>query len=389
MPRTPRPWWRKDKKCWSVYIDGKRHNLGKEREEAFRRFHELMASPRKWTIASDSVLAIIDVFLDWVSRHRAPDTYEWYRQRLQAFADHVGSSLTTQDIRPFHVQQFIDAMPHSSGTKRNYVRAVKRAMKWAKQQGYIDTNPIADMEKPKGGKRETVVSEMEFQRILSLVPDPAFRDLLIATFRSGCRPQESLRVEARHVDVANSRWIFPETEEKNETLYRVVYLSEEALEITKRLMARYPRGNLFRNSRGIPFTTDSVNCAFVRVQIRMGKQIMQEQGIEIPEKEISALMKTLTREAVIGGTLRAKRKAELRHEAKSKLTKRIACSLAPKYSLYVLRHSWCTRALERGVDPLTVAILMGHQDPSTLSRVYQHVALNPSHMLDQARRAAG
>ena len=36
-----------------------------------------------------------------------------------------------------------------------------------------------------------------------------------------------------------------------------------------------------------------------------------------------------------------------------------------------------------------VAILMGHSDPSMLSKVYQHVALNPAHMLTQAKRAVG
>ncbi len=35
----------------------------------------------------------------------------------------------------------------------------------------------------------------------------------------------------------------------------------------------------------------------------------------------------------------------------------------------MLRHSWATHALERGVDALTVVILMGHRDPSTLAKV--------------------
>ena len=60
--------------------------------------------------------------------------------------------------------------------------------------------------------------------------------------------------------------------------------------------------------------------------------------------------------------------------------------LTPPYSLYALRHSWATQALLNGVDPLTVAILMGHEDPSMLSRVYQHLALNPKHMLAEAER---
>jgi site-specific recombinase XerD len=68
---------------------------------------------------------------------------------------------------------------------------------------------------------------------------------------------------------------------------------------------------------------------------------------------------------------------------------RLAESKAPKYSLYTLRHSWATHALERGVDALTVAVLMGHRDPSTLAKVYQHLSQNPDYMLEQARKAAG
>ena len=65
-----------------------------------------------------------------------------------------------------------------------------------------------------------------------------------------------------------------------------------------------------------------------------------------------------------------------------------AKKFAPHYSLYALRHAWATRALESGVDALTVAILMGHSDPSTLAKVYQHLSHNPEHMLAQLKRTA-
>ena len=66
----------------------------------------------------------------------------------------------------------------------------------------------------------------------------------------------------------------------------------------------------------------------------------------------------------------------------------MAASLVPNWSLHALRHSWATSALQRGADPLTVAILMGHSDPSMLSKVYQHVAMYPLHMLQQANKTA-
>ena len=161
MARTPKPWYRKDRKAWFVTIDGKRHNLGPNRKSALRQFHELMSEPQKRVITSDSLLAIIDTFLDWCHKHRAADTYAWYRDRLERFAQRY-PDLTVGDLRPYHVQEWIDEMDVKSGTKRNYGRAVKRCLGWAKKQGYIDTNPIVDLELPKGGKREMVVSEAEW-----------------------------------------------------------------------------------------------------------------------------------------------------------------------------------------------------------------------------------
>ena len=106
MARNPKPWWRKDRRCWFVTIDGVRHNLGPNREFAFQRFHELMAAPKRKMVASDSVLAIIDAFLEWTKRHRASRTYEWYLQRCQWFVQTI-PALTVAQLKPFHVQQWL------------------------------------------------------------------------------------------------------------------------------------------------------------------------------------------------------------------------------------------------------------------------------------------
>ena len=66
-----------------------------------------------------------------------------------------------------------------------------------------------------------------------------------------------------------------------------------------------------------------------------------------------------------------------------KASREYAAQFAPRYSLYALRHVWAMRALESGLDVLTVAILMGHSDPSTLARVYQHLSHSPEHLLAQ------
>ena len=90
---------------------------------------------------------------------------------------------------------------------------------------------------------------------------PTFYDLIVTTWETGCRPQESLRLEARHVDLKNQRWVFPKSESKNKQLSRVVYLTDTAMTISRALMTKYPEGPLFRNSRSMPWTNYAVQCA--------------------------------------------------------------------------------------------------------------------------------
>lgn len=45
MARTPKTWFREGRRAHFVTIDGARHNLGSDKKEADRWFHELMARP--------------------------------------------------------------------------------------------------------------------------------------------------------------------------------------------------------------------------------------------------------------------------------------------------------------------------------------------------------
>ena len=131
-----------------------------------------------------------------------------------------------------------------------------------------------------------------------------------------------------------------------------------------------------------------MNCAVDRLRVRMGKVEMKRLGYHVREEGIAELIPTLNPRRKSKGIELQKTEAELRCEAKAKLTKKLAMSLVPRYSLYAFRHSFATHALERGVDSVTVAILMGHSDPSMLAKVYQHLTQNPTFMLEQAKRAA-
>ena len=98
---------------------------------------------------------------------------------------------------------------------------------------------------------------------------------------------------ASNVDLPNQRWVFTKSESKGKRISRVVYLPDTAMAITQRLMFAHRDGLLFRNTNGRPWTTDAVNCGFLRLQIRMGKEEMQRRGEIVSDEPIAAFISTL------------------------------------------------------------------------------------------------
>ena len=107
MPHYPKPFFRAPRGLWYVQIHGRQVNLGPDRDEAFRRYHDLMARGRDEPepATGDAVVSVLDAFLDWCQKHRAPRTYDWYRDYLQSFARSIPRDLTVGRLRPIHVQQ--------------------------------------------------------------------------------------------------------------------------------------------------------------------------------------------------------------------------------------------------------------------------------------------
>lgn len=333
MSRTPKPWYWKQRRVWCAYINGKKVVLGHDRTEAHRKFHELMAAEPAH-VASDSVAAIIDTFLDHIKDggEASAETARWYERHLQSFWEYLKAnghrSLTVGQFKPHHVQSWLDSHRDWSGaTKNGGARAVKRAFRWAETQEYIARSPLARWRAPKASIRDTYVSEADHLAILALVTDEPFRDLLTVAWETGARPQELVRIEARHVDVAYQRVVFTLSEGKKERR-RVIYLPDKSFAIVKRQMEAYPEGPILRNTRGQPWTPYSINCRFIRIEKKLGR----------------------------------------------------------KFCLTEYRHGFGTRSWEK-IGEATTAELMGHADLSMLKRVYGKVAQNPAFMLAKAKQA--
>jgi integrase len=321
--KEPKPFYREFTQSWYVQIGKRQINLGPDKAEAFAEYHVLMTQ-RKTIRAADPAVVLIDRFLEWVQNARAATTYEWYRMHLASFAAFIGKRLKADDIRPHHVTEWVQKQHSKSAanTVHGAMRAVQRVFNWGCKQGYITNHPLIGLEKPTPTRREMVLDDVEFSAVLARATDQAERDLLTTLWETGCRVQEIRLVEAKHFDRAERRWVFPPSKSKGKQVSRVVYLSDTAFEISKRLAAQHPEGMLFRNRQGRQWTRNAIKCRF------------RKHGV----KDLC-------------GT--------------------------------VFRHSWITRALMSGVDPITVSVLAGHANLHMVANRYSHLAKRPTFLRDQ------
>lgn len=338
---SPKPWYREFDDWWYVQVrdGGKRRQVklvkGRDQEsEATRRWHDLMSRSADKpssapAVASQSVHAMIDLFLDHCSKNCAKTTYDWYLHFLSSFCGTIDAALTVVQLKRFHVSQWLDASSNwSDSTKSDAISCVRRAFRWMTEEGYIDSSPIAMLRGPGKKTRETILTNEQFESLLTSIKDQCFRDLVRFLWQTGARPQEARILEALHVDLQLRRVVLPTSKSKGKKAPRVIYLDDAAFEIIKDRCQRYPTGMLFRNSRGKPWDRNSMRCRFRRLAEKTGE----------------------------------------------------------RYCAYNLRHSFATNALQE-LDPITVSVLMGHADATTLARTYQHLAKKPEYLHDAARKA--
>lgn len=340
-PKQREPFFRESRQLWYVQLDGRQINLGRDKNLAFARYHELMAERAKKKPAPHGIKTVnvaLERFMDHVSDNRAPRTYEFYKRVLKSFRLSLpceGEQLSISGLLPAHVTDWIAKHPGWAPTTRHgAIHALKKAIRWACKQWRLGESPLADVEAPTPTRREVIITAAQWPELLAASTDNEFRDLLGFLWESGARPQEARNAERRHFDEANRRLVFLKEESKVKKFARVIYLNDAAFETVKRLCEKWPEGKIFRMPNGRPWTRNAIRCRFRRQRLH--------------------------------------RRVKLKIDG-------ICC--------YAIRHSYATNALQNGVDAVTLAVLMGHADASMVANVYQHLATNPLFLLEAARKA--
>jgi integrase len=388
VAHQPKPFFRTGR-GWYVQLATRQIKLcdgpktGETEKAAWSEFHRLMAAPARPTkaAAADSaytVAAIFEKFLDWCQEHRSERTYQWSKGHIQSLCDHLGNAgtLPVADLRPYHVVEWVDSKKTwGTNQKRNACGAVTRPFSWAEKLGYIPSNPVRGVERPTATKRESRMSPVDFDAILSHVKDGPFRDLITFVYEAGCRPQEARWIEARHLRPEHRRVELPPKEAKGKKRWRVIYLSDKALEIAGRLAALRPTGPLFLNTDGKPWKAQAVVCRFQRLLVKLS-------GVEDDLPPLPRFDRRKYPDPAARAVAKAKHQKDIADLRKKRA--KLAREGDRRYAMYDIRHCFATRKLKEGHDPITVATLLGHKDTAMLARHYQELSKDYDHLLNAA-----
>lgn len=260
---------------------------------------------------------LIEKFLAWNERNRAPATFRFYRQRLRNFNVRFGDR-HFEKIKPLEIDEHMheSGKNYSETTRHHEIVAFVTLQNWAVTSKLIKNPITGKLEKPRVGRRERIPTQEEVDLLLKAAR-PDFRMLFQALMQCGARPGElcKARIES-NIDWDEMEIVLREHKTARKTgKDRRISIGEKLLAILREAMGERKDGPIFLTVRGKEWQPAHASAQFRHLRDKLG--------------------------------------------------------LDPKIVLYSMRHNFATLLIERGVDLVEVKEMLGHSSVVTTQR-YTH-----------------
>lgn len=341
MSRTAKPWFRRARAQWYATVNGVQVPLGvldpNDEAAALQALRHLLAKaqhqqPQAPPPPVDWAARVAQFVTAKAARGLAAQTIAGYEKHLGSFARHFAG------VRPDELfvrepgkdaasAPRVEESAHRPGWgenyRRNYLVCAETFLNWCGFRVKLD--------KPgrESAGEGTVIPEDVYSRALALARGD-LRPLLCFLWNTGCRPNEATRLAAADVNWAAGTITLRKhkTQKGSKGRARVIYLSPAAAEVLVAQRERHPAGLLFPNRAGGAWRTPALTQAVWRVARKIGHRV----------------------------------------------------------TAYGCRHSYATRALEKGLPDTHVAALLGHGSTRMIHKHYSHVNENARLLKDAAAK---
>lgn len=241
--------------------------------EEFRKM--MLVSTADTADQGNTVRVVVDLYGQHLERNGQDRTLEIVLQTCTSAVEQFGSKTFAQ-LKPVHVSNWLALMAKPRNTKKHKgvrwgptyrnmaLKTLTAAFNWAKGQGIISghclQNPKAVVVRGRKRSRgqEAYVSPETWHKLIGRIgkTNHRFADFLRFLRGTGCRPSEAYHVERRYYRPAERCIVYPGHPAADEFVWknarrtgkdRVIFLTQELVEIVERRIAEHPEGPIFRS----------------------------------------------------------------------------------------------------------------------------------------------
>lgn len=309
----------------------------------------------------------------WLTEYKAnsvkPSTYVLYKNRYNWYVSPQIGKLMVKDIKNAHIQKIVNSMKgqgYSRSTIKKAYAVISDMMSYAVKNDMIPKNPCTGVVIPKEEPKERrVMSAEEQEQFEEYMRGNPCETIFVVALYTGMRIGEILGLTWDDVDFKNNQirinktlvcfqknkgekcTFTLQTPKTNSSIRIIPMVSKvaKALKLHKwqQSTLRMETGNLFRPKAGFE------NLVFV-----------SESGSPIYKTFVDRNLKRIVTEI---------NEREKEAAAKEKRQPAIFEPISP----HTLRHSFATRAFEKGMKPKTVQEILGHSSLNMTMDLYTHV----------------
>ena len=338
-----------EKKRISVY--------GKTKAEVIKKLQALEYQIHHMEQIDPTSTTLVEWLRYWLETYKMHNlkqsTYVSYRGYIEkhiavAFPFMKLKDLTARDLQEFYNYKIANGL--SPKTILNIHRCLHEALKQAVLEHYLTFNPSDAVVLPKREKPEIEILTLEEQaKLMQASYHHRYGIFVRLALTTGLRLGEVLGLAWENIDLRNGTLFV------RQTLNRLEKIDYSGIGTKTEIVFQVPKTkNSIRSIPLLPFVV---------------KWLQEWRNIQLSDKAIAGAAYQdmgLVVTNPIGGYIEPK-------TFKCYYNQILSMSGIGHYTFHALRHTFCTRALENGIDAKTVSAIMGHYSVAFTLDTYGHV----------------